>query len=134
MESVRQMRRIPKSKRELLTLGGKGDYVIEDNELRNLVRILMISRNPTTMRKTIHSLFTNRELADVIRRIMIAKYLTNGMSYDEIRKKAQASKMTISLVRKMLKWNPGLVKMLNPRVKFRPTIKEEIVNRLKRGK
>lgn len=79
-------------------------------------------------------MFTNRELADVVRRIMIAKYLTNGQSYEQIAKNVQTGKLTISLVRKMLKWNPELVKMLNPKIKIQPNIEEQIINRLKQGK
>jgi uncharacterized protein YerC len=127
------MRRRPRNKKEVLTLGGQGDYVIAENELRDLIRILLQITNTDKMRKLVFSLLTNRELADVVRRIAIAKLITRGDSYDKIMVKASTGRPTISLIKKMLRFNPDLVHMLNPEMKWRDN-NQDIIKRLRRGK
>lgn len=134
VESIRQLRRRPRTKREVLTLGGQGDYVVDPKELQIFIRLLLASKNHGDMRKLVYSLFTNREISDIVRRIMIARLLTKGKTYDEIEKEARAGRPTISLVSKVLRFNPDLVNMLNPEMKWKGPDETMIINRLKRGK
>lgn len=131
---MRQIQRRPKTKREVLTLGGRGDYVIAENELNDLVRIFAKTTDYKQTRKLLFSLFTNRELADVVRRIEIAKLITHGDSYDKIVAKANTARITISLIRKVLRHNPDLVTMLNPESNLKNFTEGKFINRVRKGK
>ena len=108
MRSLRSERRKPRSKSELLTKGGTGEYYVSPAELSELAKI--VTAVPSgQMEKTLEILLTKKELVNITRRIAIAKMILTGVSYENISSKLHASKSTIQLVNQSLVKQEGLV-------------------------
>ena len=134
MESVRVQRRRPRNKSDILTTGGQGDYYIEPNDLNKLIRL--VSKCPKDkLRLLLLSLLTKKELADIVRRVLVAEMTLNGLTYEEIVNRMGSNKSTISLVKQSLANHEGiLAQLLNPEFDIRDATEHRLIERLKRGK
>ena len=101
MLSLRQLR-------NRQTTGGVAEYRINPDDFERLVTLLNESRTKHEMRLLLRSLLTGRELADIVRRITVAKLIERGMNYDQIVKITGAARSTVSLVNNALKINKGM--------------------------
>jgi len=95
------MARRKRTKSEILTTGGIHDYSVSATDMDALShRLLNVS--PKNMKAVLRGLLTQRELADITRRIAIARMVLDDKTYEDIQKSLGAGKMTISLVRRAL--------------------------------
>ena len=86
------------------------------------------------MRSLLLSLLTKKELADLTRRVRIAEMLLNGLTYEQIEKRAGTAKNTIALIKQGITSHEGTVtKLLHPEM-GQSDIDQYFVNRLRRGK
>ncbi len=98
---MRERKRKPRSKSQLLTLGGDSVYAIDPLEINRLAKL--ISNTPDSqLPKLLEALLTKKELVDIIRRILIAGMILQNHTYEKIHEDLKASPNTISLVQQSL--------------------------------
>ncbi|MFH1088282.1 MAG: Trp family transcriptional regulator [Patescibacteria group bacterium] len=139
MRSLRLNQRRAKSKSQIMTMGGTGEYYIAPENIIELANI--VSRvTPTQLPKLLTALLTPRELVDIVRRIIIAKLLLDGETFNNITKKTSASCTTIKLVKSALESQDGLLihtigikKHTRRKLELGPEEKY-LLNRIKKGK
>ena len=108
MDSIRERKRKPHTKSQLLTLGGVSVYNIEPAEITRLAKL--ISKTPNAqLPKLLEALLTKRELVDIIRRILIAEMLLQNKTYDKIQQVIKTSPSTIALVQQSLDKHNGIL-------------------------
>jgi len=112
-----------------------GEYRVDPEDFERLVTLLTGARNKNEAKLLLRSILTNREMADIVRRITIAKLIEWGMTYDQIMEAAGVARPTIALVNNALKANQGIFARILHRVPLvlNPT-ERAILSRLKRGK
>jgi uncharacterized protein YerC len=103
MISERQKRKLKWSKKKLMTKGGRGQYLVEYREFERLARIFADIKDIKKIRLLFNDLFTERELADIIRRLHIAQLLLDKKTYSEIQFITNTSRVTIDNVHQVLK-------------------------------
>lgn len=134
MESVRVQRRKPRNKRDVLTTGGQNDYYVDNDDLNKLVR-LFSKPSKDQIKPLLLSLFTKKELSDIVRRLLIAEMALNGLTYEEISNRMGSGKNVIALVKQSLSSHNGvLTKLLNSAHGLRDSAEDYFISRLKRGK
>ena len=138
---MRERKRRPRSKSQLLTLGGISVYAIDPSEINRLAKL--ISNTPDSqLSKLLEALLTKRELVDIIRRVLIAEMILQDNTYEKIHQNIKASPNTISLVRQSLDThNEVLANAIDqqPRRSFRDDampdpIQQYFRNRIRKGK
>ena len=141
MDSIRERKRRPRTKSQLLTLGGASAYNIEPAEITRLAKL--ISKTPNAqLPKLLEALLTKRELVDIIRRSLIAEMLLQNKTYDKIQQVIKTSPSTIALVQQSLDKHNGILadaidqppkrSVINS-IQFDPT-QEYFRNRIRKGK
>jgi uncharacterized protein YerC len=134
MESIRTQRRKPRTRRDVLTTGGQSDYYVADNDLDKLVRLFRKSSGDQ-IKPLLLSLFTRKELADIVRRLLIAEMALNGLTYEEISNRMGSGKNVIALVKQSLVSHEGvLTRLLKSEGGMRGTAENYFIGRLKKGK
>ncbi|MEA1909527.1 MAG: YerC/YecD family TrpR-related protein [Patescibacteria group bacterium] len=141
MKSVRVKKRKARNKSQMLTMGGMGDYYIEKSEINDIAKVLSTA-NRSDLPHLIDSLFTKKELVDISRRLIIAKMLLNGTTYEDINKATKASKSTIRLVRQSMHENDGVLEdvLANTNINSKflkhngDSVYKYAKNRIKKGK
>jgi TrpR-related protein YerC/YecD len=103
MISERQHRKLRWSKKKLVTKGGRGKYQVSQSDFERLAGVFVGIKNLNQSKNLLKDLMTERERADIIRRIHIAKLLMNGMTYNEINFITESSHITISRVHDIIK-------------------------------
>lgn len=118
----------------MLTTGGQHDYYVANDDLNKLVKLL--AKSPRDQIKPLLlSLLTKKELSDIIRRLLIAEMVLNGLTYEEIMKRMGSGKNIVSLVRRSLvDYGGTLTRLLNPGYGMRGATEQYFINRLKQGK
>jgi len=128
MLSLRQLKRSG-------TRGGRGEYEVDPVEFGTLVTLFANTRGKDETKMLLRSVLTNREMADIVRRIKIARWLQRGMTYDQIAELTDAGRTTIALVGNALKSNGGIFeRILHRTPQILSPIERSILSRLKRGK
>lgn len=85
-----------------------GSYEVAPEDIGELAKL--ISSTPALhLPDLLEALLTNRELVDIIRRILIAKMVLQDKTYDEINQETKAASSTISLVKQSLAINDGIL-------------------------
>ena len=95
-----------------------GEYRVDTADFERLVILLSETKNKNETRLLLRSLLTNREMADIVRRVTIAKLIGRGMTYDQIAEVAGVARPTIALVNNALKTNQGIFERVLHRVPF----------------
>lgn len=126
MLSIRQLNRSRSQ-------GGRGEYYVDTNDFDRLVTLFAAAKGKGEVRLLLRSLLTNREMADVVRRVGLARMIQQGMTYDQITDITQAGRSTIALVNNALKVNSGIFDKVLHRIPP-DRLERAILNRLKRGK
>ena len=103
MISERQRRKLKWSKKKLMTRGGRGKYLIDQKELKRLAQIFVGIKKIGQSKDILQDLLTEREQADIIRRVHIAELLRNGLKYREIKFITGSSETTVAHVQEILK-------------------------------
>lgn len=141
MDSMRERNRRPRSKSQLLTLGGISAYAIDPIEIGRLAKL--ISHTPDAqLPKLLEALLTKRELVDIIRRVLIAEMVLQRNTYEKIYQDLKASPNTVSLVQQSLAMhNEILANAINKQLKHshRETVAIDPIekyfhNRIRKGK
>jgi len=132
MLSIRELKR-KKTKSQLLTSGGSNEYKLDPNDFNKLIELLS-NKTASQLKYLIRSLLTNRELVDIIRRIIIAKMIISGYTYKEINKETGSGQATISLVKQSLLINREILRKLIEQIYNLTAVDQYIKRRLKRGK
>lgn len=78
------------------TRAGKGRYIVNDDELNELVDGLSKIKNKSEMKNLLHDLLTIREMAEIIRRWLAGRMIMNGKTYEEIIDRTGMAEGTIS--------------------------------------
>lgn len=132
MLSIRELKR-KKTKSQLLTSGGSNEYKLDPNDFNKLIELLS-NKTTSQLKYLIRSLLTNRELVDIIRRIIIAKMIISGYTYKEINKETGSGQATISLVKQSLLINREILRKLIEQTCNLTPFDKYIKRRLKKGK
>lgn len=86
------------TKREIKTSAGRAKYRWEWQEFKYLVYVLTKSKDFKDILNLFIDLHTTKEITEIIRRVIIASYLIEGKTYEEIAQLCGASFNTISKI------------------------------------
>lgn len=81
-----------------------------------LFRAMLLLENEEECRKFFEDICTVKEMQDMAQRLMVAKTLKQGKSYQEVSKETGASTATISRVNKCLTYGTGGYKLILDRM------------------
>ncbi|MBI4175453.1 helix-turn-helix domain-containing protein [Candidatus Berkelbacteria bacterium] len=84
--------------RRVRTTAGKRAYRWDYQELRYLVYILAHAKNFQEILNLFIDLHTPKEMSEIIRRVLIASYLVDGKTYEDISQVTGASPTTIARI------------------------------------
>lgn len=99
--------------RKVRTTAGKGRYQWDYQELRYLVHVLQEPKNFADILNIFLDLHTQKEMSEIVRRLLIASMLIRGDSYQDIRSATGASPNTVVRIsRKLRREKSVLEKML----------------------
>ena len=136
MLSVRSLRRRKNTSRNSHTTSGINEYYVDPHDLTRLAALFEKATH-RGMRRFLISTLTQKELSEITRRMLIAKLLMDGKTYEEIGKQLHAAKGTISLVRQALDSQDGILKSTVSDIygiKIIDPAESYFRNRLKKGK
>ena len=86
------------NQREVITDAGIGKYHWDWEEFYYLVEVVAQSKNMQEILNLFIDLHTQKDMAEIIRRVAIASYLVEGRTYDEISELSGASRSTIARI------------------------------------
>jgi len=147
MESTRREQRKAKTKSQILTKGGIYDYGIELSEI-SILATLISPVSTDQLPFLLDALFTQKELVDITRRLIIGQLIIQNKTYEEITQTVHVSHNTIALVSQSLWKHNGILRKTltdNFRLSARDNRKQKIrrdispaeqyfINRIKKGK
>ena len=84
--------------REIKTSAGISNYRWEWSEFKYLIYVLTKSKDFKDILNLFIDLHTTKEITEIIRRVIIASYITSGKTYDQIREETGASYNTITKI------------------------------------
>lgn len=80
---------------------------VEKEILSLLYQVVSDTKKIDEIEKLLKGLLSQAELLSIAKRIAIAKYLSEGLSYTEIKKKLNISSATVSQIQNQIQTNPG---------------------------
>ena len=86
---------------------------INDKHLEDLYKVIASLSTPSDCKMLFEDLCTYKELEQMAQRIVAAKCLLNGNTYEEVIKKTDISSATLSRVSKCVKYGDGYKKFLS---------------------
>ena len=87
---------------------------IGDQMLQDVYSLLAKIDNPKEMEYLLKDLCTNKELEQMAQRVMAAKLLLEGKTYNQVIEKTDISSATLSRVSSAVKYGEGYKKYLKP--------------------
>ncbi len=87
---------------------------ITDEMLKDLYTLLAEINDPQEMEFLLKDLCTNKELEQMAQRIIAAKLLLEGKTYNQVIEKTDISSATLSRVSNAVKYGKGYKKYLKP--------------------
>ncbi len=78
-----------------------------NEQTENLYRAILLLKDETECRSFFEDICTVKELQDIAQRLVVAKMLKEGKSYQEVSRETGASTATISRVNKCLVYGGG---------------------------
>lgn len=116
--------------REVKTTSGKNKYTWEWNEFKYLIYVLSKANDFGEILNIFIDVHTTKEIAEIIRRVIIASYIIDGLSYEEIVERTGASSATVSRISsKMLRSKQQLTKKITQAGSYSSFIKNQIDER-----
>jgi len=102
-----------KMSRTIKTTSGIHKYKWEWNEFKYLIYVLSKANDFGEILNIFIDVHTTKEITEIIRRVIIASYIIDGKSYDEIVELTGASSATVSKISgKMLRFKQQLTKKI----------------------
>lgn len=86
---------------------------VEKEILAILFQVIADTTKDSEVEALLRGILSKAELLSVAKRIAVAKYLKDGLSYTEIKKRLKISSATVSQIQNELKKNPGFKIALN---------------------
>jgi uncharacterized protein YerC len=80
---------------------------VEKEALSLLYQVIADTRRVDETEKLLKGLLSEAELFSIAKRIAVAKYLKEGLSYTEIKKKLKVSSATVSQIQSQIQTDPG---------------------------
>lgn len=112
------------------TTAGKSAYRWNWNEFKYLVHVLRYAKDFPDVLNIFIDLHTSKEVAEIIRRVLIASLLIDGMTFDEIVEETGASRNTIAKVnQKMDRKNAVLMKIVQKAGNYSKFLKQSVDER-----
>lgn len=120
------------NRREVKTNAGIGKYRWDWVEFYYLIEVVAQSINMQEILNLFIDLHTQKDMAEIIRRVTIASYLVEGKTYDEISELSGASRSTIArIANKLARTKSALSRNINKvgsLEKFKKQQKEKVVD------
>lgn len=88
----------------------------DSESAQGLCKALMCLENEEECRNFLEDLCTIKEIMDISQRLVVAKQLNKGISYNEISKRTGASTATVSRVSKCYEYGSGMYKTVIERL------------------
>lgn len=86
---------------------------IDKSDIKELYGVLTALTSEEDCEMFLNDLCTNKEIEQMAQRLMAAKCLINGDTYEAVIKKTDISSATLSRVSKCVKYGKGYQKVLN---------------------
>ncbi|MBU2577495.1 hypothetical protein KKA69_01530 [Patescibacteria group bacterium] len=80
---------------------------VEKEVLSLLYQVVSDTRKTDEIEKLLKGLLSEAELLSIAKRIAVAKYLKEGLSYTEIKKRLKVSSATVSQIQSQMQGEPG---------------------------
>ena len=86
---------------------------VSEKHIENLYKCILKLKTPIECKEFFEDLCTHKELENMAQRVIAAKLLLEGKTYEEVIKETDISSATLSRVSKCVKYGNGYRKILN---------------------